>query len=242
MLKFEDLKVWLPKKELVQQDKLLLLLATLDKPSQVRELKQHAEQAGFRIPAKWNISQILSRSSELAIRVPDGWEITEAGKLHLRKLGATKVSPAAMKVAIDLRAHLAKIKNADTRAFVEEAIKCHESDLHRAAIIMSWLSAMDILHGHVVTHHLAPFNAEAKRIDSKWKDAKSKDDLGRMKEADFLDRLVSISVIGKNSKAELKGCLDRRNGCGHPNSLKIGANTVAHHIEILLLNVFEIFQ
>ncbi len=33
----------------------------------------------------------------------------------------------------------------------------------------------------------------------------------------------------------------RRNGCGHPNSLKIGANTAAHHIEILLLNVFQKF-
>jgi hypothetical protein len=42
-------------------------------------------------------------------------------------------------------------------------------------------------------------------------------------------------------KNELKECLDRRNGCGHPNSLKIGANTVAHHIEILLLNVFKVF-
>ena len=33
----------------------------------------------------------------------------------------------------------------------------------------------------------------------------------------------------------------RRNGCSHPNSLKIGANTAAHHIEILLLNVFQKF-
>jgi len=43
-------------------------------------------------------------------------------------------------------------------------------------------------------------------------------------------------------KAELKQCLDRRNGCGHPNSLKIGPNTVAHHLEILLLNVFNKFS
>ena len=62
-----------------------------------------------------------------------------------------------------------------------------------------------------------------------------------MREADFLDRLVAISVLGKNVKEELKECLDRRNACGHPNSYKIGANTVAHHIEILLLNVFKKF-
>ena len=80
------------------------------------------------------------------------------------------------------------------------------------------------------------------RANAKWKDAKTTDDIGRMNESDFLDRLAAISVIGKNVKAELKGCLDRRNGCGHPNSLKISANTVAHHIEILLLNVFKEFQ
>jgi hypothetical protein len=63
-----------------------------------------------------------------------------------------------------------------------------------------------------------------------------------MKEGEFLDRLVAISLIGKNVKAELKQCLDRRNGCGHPNSLKIGPATVAHHLEILLLNVFQPFS
>jgi len=48
-------------------------------------------------------------------------------------------------------------------------------------------------------------------------------------------------MLSKNVKTELKNCLDRRNRCGHPNSLKLGANTVAHHIEVLLLNVFKVF-
>jgi hypothetical protein len=107
---------------------------------------------------------------------------------------------------------------------------------------MSWLAAVDVLHAHVHAKHLDAFNAEAKRVDSRWKDARSTDDLGRMGEADFLDRITALSIIGKNVKNELKGCLGRRNACGHPNSLKIGANTVAHHLEILLLNVFKVFQ
>ena len=96
---------------------------------------------------------------------------------------------------------------------------------------------------HIHANHLAAFNAEALRIDPKWKEAKTTDDLGRMKESDFLDRIAvaPLSVIGKSVKKELKDCLDRRNGCGHPNSLKIGPNAVAHHIEILLLNVFQKF-
>jgi hypothetical protein len=148
---------------------------------------------------------------------------------------------AAIRIATDLRSELAKIKNATTRAFAEEAIKCYEDNLYRSAVVMSWLSAIDVLYDLVVTKHLTNFNKQALRIDPKWKLAKSADDLARMKESDFLDRIVGISVIGKNVKNELKHCLDRRNGCGHPNSLKIGPNTVAHHLEILLLNVFQPF-
>jgi hypothetical protein len=57
----------------------------------------------------------------------------------------------------------------------------------------------------------------------------------------FLDRIAAISVIGKNVKDELQGCLKTRNGCGHPNSLKVSTNKVAGHIEVLLQNVFQPF-
>lgn len=67
----------------------------------------------------------------------------------------------------------------------------------------------------------------------------NEDGLARMGEADFLDRLVPIGVIGRNVKEELAKGLKLRNGCGHPNSLKIGPNMVASHLETLLLNVFD---
>ncbi len=106
---------------------------------------------------------------------------------------------------------------------------------------MSWLAAMAVLHCYVHDHRLNDFNNEAKKIDPKWKHAKTTDDLGRMKEEDFLERVAALSIIGKNVKQQLGACLTRRNACGHPNSLKLGPNTVAHHIEILLLNVFKVF-
>jgi hypothetical protein len=238
LLSLSELKSWLHR-DLSQRDKLLLLLASLGKPCQIKDLKELAQRAGLRVSAGWNLSASLGRSKGLAIRTPQGWEITEAGKQHLRNLGVTKISPAAVQVATDLRAELSKISNDDTRIFVEEAIKCYEAELYRSAIVMSWLAAVDVLHGFVRQKFLTEFNAEAKRVDSRWKDAKTTDDLGRMAEADFLDRIVAISVVGKNVKKE--DCLDRRNGCGHPNSLRVGANTAAHHIEILLLNIFKVF-
>ena len=240
MLSLSELKSWLHR-DLSQRDKLFLLLASLGKPCQIKDVKELAKQAGLRVSAGSNLSASLGRSKGLAIRTPQGWEITEAGKQHLRNLGVTKISPAAVQVATDLRAELSKISNDDTRLFVEEAIKCYEAELYRSAIVMSWLAAVDVLHRFVHQKYLVEFNAEVKRVDSRWRDAKTTDDLGRIADADFLDRIATISVVGKNVKKELKDCLDRRNGCGHPNSLRVGANTAAHHIEILLLNIFKVF-
>jgi hypothetical protein len=106
---------------------------------------------------------------------------------------------------------------------------------------MSWLAAVDVLKKTVVNSHLAQFNAEAHRVDAKWKIAVTADDIGAMKEGDFLNRLVAISVIGKNTKQRLEQALTLRNGAGHPNSLQVGQNEVAAHIEALLKNVFEVF-
>jgi hypothetical protein len=241
LLELDELKSWLHKR-LARLDKLLLILAAIDRPSQVKDIQSAALDAGFRDLRNWNISQYLGSSKGFAIRTRDGWELTDAGKTHLRNLGVTNINPWAMQVASDLRAHLSKISDDQTRDFVDEAIRCHESELYRAAIVMMWLGAVDVLHRHVFVSHLSAFNAEATRVMGKnWKTARSRDDLGRMSEGDFLDRLEGLSVIGKNAKAQLKAALDLRNGCGHPNSLKVGVNKSAAHIETLLQNVFERF-
>lgn len=242
MLTSDELKGWLHK-DLGKLDKVLLVLATRDGPVAVSKINELADAAGFRAMRKWNVSATLGASKGKAIRTT-GWELTDAGKMHLRDLGVSTVSPAAMQVAVDLRKYLTDITDDQTRDFVEEAIKCHEAELYRSAIVMSWLGAVDVLQKHVHQHHLAAFNAEATRVASKgrpWKPAKSQDDIGKMGESDFLDRIEALSIIGKNVKAQLKACLDLRNGCGHPNTLKVSVNKSAAHIETLLQNVFEKF-
>jgi hypothetical protein len=239
LLRSDELKEWL-QKELTKLDKSLLILATQESPIGISRLCELAEIAGFREIKKWNVSAVLGASKGKAIRTT-GWELTEAGKIHLRNLGVSSVSPAAMQVAVDLRNHLVKVSEAQTREFVEEAIRCHEAALYRSAIVMSWLGAMDVLQKHVHANYLASFNAEAFRVNVKWKVAVSQDDIGKMGEGDFLDRMESLSIIGKNVKAQLKVCLDLRNGCGHPNSLIVSVNKSAAHIETLLQNVFEKF-
>lgn len=239
LLKLDDLTFWLHQKEVSRLDRALMILASAREPLQIRDMKDRAREAGFKIPDAWNLSDTLAKSNGFAINDGRGWQITNAGKQHLHNLGVSMLSPAAVQVAGELRDALSKISNSNTRAFVEEAIKCYEAELHRSAVVMSWLAAVHVLQTFVVSNHLAEFNAEASRVNVKWKPARTADDLGRMKESEFLDRLAAISVIGKNVKDQLQNCLDLRNAAGHPNSLEFGAPSVMHHIDVLIRNVFK---
>ena len=108
-------------------------------------------------------------------------------------------------------------------------------------MVLSWVGAMALLHDRVVAKHLVGFNAEAAKRINGWKHAKNTDDLGNVKEATFLEVATAISLISKNVKQELETCLRLRNACGHPNTLKIGPNKVAAHLEMLALNVYAVF-
>lgn len=243
MLVKEALIDFLASGDLSNKDKILLVLATNPKqPRDVASIKQIALEAGLREINKWNISDVLAKSKGFAVKVTDGWKLTKTGILYV-KSDLLKQGMASTKLtAINLRNHLPKIKKPDTYAFVEEAIKCLEFDLFRAAILMSWIGAVSVLYDYVLANKLAEFNSEARRRDIKWKNAITKDDLALLRESEFLDILVAISVLGKNVKEHLKNnCLNLRNACGHPSSLKLGKHTVESHIETLLLNVYEKF-
>lgn len=242
MIDLETLKSWIHKKDLERYEKIFILLAYLNGgPCSISDIKKAGVESGFKINKSWNLSDILAKKVGLVIKTPHGWELTSEGKKHLQSLNLPINSPVKVKIANDLRDHLKNFKNSDTQDFIEETISCHEHDLWRSAIVMSWVGAIHLLYHHVINNKLKEFNKEALRINSKWKPAKTIDDLARMKELDFLNHLENISVIGKSQKDALAECLKRRNGCGHPNSVKYKQNTVAHHIEVLLLNVYDKF-
>lgn len=243
MLAESQLKNLLAKSEFTSTDKLLLCLATENVTAKsVAKLRDLAIKNGLRAAGKWNVSLLLARSKGRAIRSNDGWELTDDGKNYVAGLVGPYAASPAPAVAASLRIHLSKIQNPDVRAFVEEGIECFEQRLYRSAVVLSWVGAVALLHQHVVQRHLAAFNAEAtRRFANKWKVAATSDDLSLMTESNFLQVLESISVIGKNVKQELEKQLKLRNGCGHPNTLKISENIVAAHVELLILNVFVPF-
>ena len=225
--------------KLSKTTKLLICLAVGNSPKSVTQVREIGARLGLSAVGKWNASQLLAASTG-AIRTTSGWELTQTGRTEVETL-AGPLASGPVKAATALRAKLTKIKNADTRAFVEQAIACFERDLYRASVVLSWVGAVALLYDHVLANELGNFNAEAKRRNPKWKDAKTVDDLALMGEHDFLQILHAISLIGKSVKLELEPRLKLRNGCGHPNSLQIEEHVVASHIEILILNVFAKF-
>ncbi|MBZ0138671.1 MAG: hypothetical protein K8H87_02720 [Pseudorhodoplanes sp.] len=240
MLTLNDLKNWLHR-DLSREDKALLILGSMGGSVQVQAIKSRARDAGFSAIEKWNVSSVLSRTKGLALNTPSGWELSDRGKQHLRALGVSKISAAAVQVATDLRRILNGIEDEETRKFVEEAVQCYEYEFYRSAVVMSWAAAVHVLKLEVLKDYLCEFNAEAAKCYPKWKPAKSLDDIGLMRERDFLDRIAKISVIGTNTKEQLQGCLKLRNACGHPSLFRLGPNAVANHLEILILNVFQKF-
>jgi hypothetical protein len=205
-------------------------------------VRKLAVEAGVKSAKKINFSAHLASAEDKVFKTPAGWELTAIGRKHVASLAAQELSasPAAVQ-AQTLRAQLQGLKSPDARAFLFEAIVCAEQSLYRAAVVLSWVGAVSLLQEDVVQHHLAAFNAEAARRDGKWKAARNRDDLGKMKESVFLEVLESVGVIGKNLKQDLEASLKLRNSCGHPNSLKIGPNKVAAHLETLALNIYAVF-
>lgn len=238
----EDALKDLLSQDLTDREKALVCLAV--EPTEARKVKDIRDlaiAAGWRKAKDKNFSAIYAKTSEYAARTRDGWELTSKGSQFVAKLAGPLMNSPIPVVASSLRAHLVKISSPDTQAFVEEAIVCFEARQYRAAVVLSWVGAVSVLQKYVELHKLSDFNTEATKRNSKWKTAKTADDLGLMKEDTFLDILQAISVIGKNVKQELKKGLMLRNGCGHPNSLKLAEHKVSAHVEDLMLNVFAVF-
>jgi hypothetical protein len=216
---------------------LVLLAVTPLVPRNVAELSALAASAGVNIRS-WSVESLL-RKSGLAIRVHGRWELTDDGK---RSVQGTVGEALQRETSSDsLRGRIEGIANPQTRSFLEEAVACRSHGLHRAAVVLSWVGAVALLYEHVVAAALTQFNAEAVRRNPKWRAAVSADDLAKMKEHDFLEVIEATSIIGKNVKQALQSALQLRNACGHPNSMVVGAHSVANHLEVLTLNVFDRF-
>jgi len=244
MITLENAKKIIHGQSLNNRDQLFVLLAIEPTgPLTIEKIKERCVNTGLRQLAKKNISDILGKSNGSVVRTSVGWELQELASRRVRDLAqAVHVNLVVTQSSQSLRGHADVITDQLTKSFVMEAIQCFEAKQYRAAVVFSWAGAVALLHQHVFSRKLNDFNTEATRRDSKWRTAKQQDDLGRMKEHEFLDVCEVIGVMGKNVKQILQNeCLMLRNACGHPNSASIAENSVAAHIEKLIKNVFTRF-
>jgi hypothetical protein len=240
LLSSSDLEAVLNKAGISNQDRALCCLAFDPlKTRSIGELRDIGVRSGWRGAKDANLSVYLGRAKGFAIQLPDGWKLTPEGQSHVAGLAGAPKSAVPTALTKSLRDHAAKIMDADTRAFVEEAIECVEHGQKRAAIVLSWVGAMSVLQDHVLKSKLTDFNKAGAKKYPKWTPIGTRDDLADLREHDFLQLAYDSSIIGKSVKDELEACLKRRNGCGHPNSLKVGDPAVAAHVDTLILNVFD---
>lgn len=221
-----------------RSDQLLLCLESLGKePQSTLSIRDAARAHGVH---DGNLARDMGKLKGLTVWTTKGWKLTKTGRDRADELLDRSASPVAPQ-APALRALLPRLSGS-VREFVSEGVACYEAKHYRAAVVLTWVGAMSVIYEHVVASRLADFNVEALRRDAKWRTAKTADDLARMKEHECLQVLETLSVIGKNVKTELEGCLKLRNGCGHPNTLKVAESRCAAHVEVLVLNVFEVFS
>jgi len=244
MLRLDNAKLILHGQTLTNRDQLLVVMAVnpIGFLSTV-QIRSRCTAVGLPRLARKNISDILGKSNGLVARTTAGWELQQTGIVRVRELAkAAHVNLIVTHSSESLRIHSDSISDPLTKSFVQEAISCFEAKQYRAAVVFSWAGAVALMHKHVFASRLTEFNTEALRRDRKWRTAKQQDDLGRMKEYDFLDVCEAIGMLGKSVKQILQNeCLMLRNACGHPNTAVIAENSVAAHIEKLIKNVFSRF-
>lgn len=231
----------LSRQDLTATQKILCILANEGRPVSVAEIKKLAVANGWRVKRSFNPSSLLAASAGKAAKMPDGWELTQAGRTWLESKGLAKQHAVLTPLAQKLTKDLGRITDAAKREFLRQAIDCLKNKNYRAAIVLSWVGAVAILYDHVVAKHLGLFNAEAMSRNLMKKPATSVDDLSLIKESAFLDVIHNLSIITKSEKKALGFCLDRRNTAGHPNSYTVREASVAEHIETLIHDVFDKF-
>src|SRR6266487_1333164 len=134
-------------------------------PSQIRTC---FENENLRIPANVNneIKKLVEEKPPSLVKKGGGYTFERNVKKQLESvyLGSTHKQI----VSTTLRDLIPKLKSKEQQSFLEEAISCFEIKSFRAAIVMTWLLAMDTIYEYVVANKITEFNS-AIQVHGKYK-------------------------------------------------------------------------
>ncbi|MCQ8780880.1 hypothetical protein [Mangrovibrevibacter kandeliae] len=203
-----------------------------------RQIADCFEACDLAAPA--NVSARLSEG--LKVKPPKYIKTKGAYKLqrHTRealskKLGAETVTA---QTSATLRGLEHKLPAGADKEFLKEAIDCFEIGANRAAIIMTWMLAMDHLFAYILAHKLTEFNvAVSKDKGLKITSVSQRDDFTGIKETKFIELCRSAGIISNDVRKILDQKLGTRNSCAHPSGVTINKSKVIDAIEDLVDNV-----
>lgn len=190
------------------------------------------------VPA--NVSARLSEG--LKAKPPKYIKTNGAYKLqrHMRealskKLGAETVTA---QTSATLRGLEHKLPAGADKEFLKEAIDCFEIGANRAAIIMTWILAMDHLFAYILAHKLVDFNiALSKDKGVKIVSVSQRDDFTEIKETKFIELCRAAGIVSNDVRKILDQKLGTRNSCAHPSGVTVNKSKVIDFIEDLIDNV-----
>jgi hypothetical protein len=245
MLSEEALVEALSSSKFKRLDKILITLGAVEQPAAIALIRAKAVGAGLRDAQRWNLSDYLRGASELVRPLPTGWQLTDAGWDHIRALGLSAKSPIVSGTARSLKGIVDGVSDVQRREFLSDALLCFDKGATKPAVVYSWVGAAWILQQHIIQRSLAAFNAAGSARYNKtgdhFKPIRSIESFGRVQEADMLQVMEDIGLIGKSLHKQLKDRLDLRNGCGHPSTMVVDDHTCAAHIHFLIDNVYRRF-
>jgi hypothetical protein len=152
-----------------------------------------------------------------------------------RKLGAETVTAQTSATLRRLEQELPAGANKD---FLKEAIDCFEVGANRAAIVMTWILAMDHLFAHILAHRLTDFNAALSKDNGvKIVTITQRDDFNEIKETKFIELCRAAGIVSNDVRKILDQKLGTRNSCAHPSGVTVNKSKVIDFIEDLIDNI-----
>ena len=125
-----------------------------------------------------------------------------------------------------LRKLVQPIGNPDLLKYLDESIRCAETNCVRASVVLAWCAVAHMVHKKLTSLGIAPLNSEFAKMKADkglmfrtfTKDYvfSSDPDVQEAADAHLILLCRFLTYLDDTQYKHLKGALDLRNGCGHP--------------------------
>lgn len=177
-----------------------------------------------------------------ATGTPDGLLTSLKEFQELHALPVTDSSTESPAQALHSLRVAAKLAPANYAEYLEEAVRCYEGSMYRAAVLMVWAAVVEHLYTTIGTHPGGVKAFEAANVarygtSAAYRKIKKPDDLLYLKESQLIQLGEDAGLFNKNARLLLDEKLILRNRCGHPTQYKPGRDETVIFIESLLINI-----